>query len=76
VHALEMTTGEIIRTLNSKRVDSSAVMKLERVLRTSDMVKFAKGIPDVEENEIVLQLAINFVQATAVYPEPPIPQAQ
>lgn len=76
IHALEMTTAEIIRTLNSKRADSSAVMKLDRTLRTSDMVKFAKGIPDPEENEIVLQLAVDFVNATAVYPEPPIPQQQ
>jgi hypothetical protein len=76
IHALEMTTGEIIRTLNSKRVDSSALLKLERALRTSDMVKFAKGIPDPEENEIILQLAIDYVNATAIYPEPPIPQQQ
>lgn len=78
IHAREMTTGEIISTLHSKRVDSSAVMKLERVLRTADMVKFAKGIPEMEENESCLQLAMNFVEGTAIYPEPqlPIPQAQ
>ncbi len=76
IHAKEMTTGEIIYTLNNKRVDASAVMQLERVLRTADMVKFAKGIPLNEENENVLQLAMNFVQATAMIPEPPKPIEQ
>jgi LPXTG-motif cell wall-anchored protein len=76
IHAKEMTTGEIIYLLNSNRADASASMKLERVLRTADMVKFAKGIPENEENEYCLQLAMDFVSATAIYPEPSIPQIQ
>jgi hypothetical protein len=70
IHAKEMTTGEIIFTLKGLRADPTALMYLEKVLRTSDMVKFAKAVPANEENENVLQLAMNFVQATAVYPEP------
>ena len=76
IHAREMTTGEIIQTLNSKRANASALMQLERVLRTADMVKFAKGIPEAEENENCLRLAMNFVEATSIYPEPPIQQMQ
>lgn len=76
IHAREMTTGEIIHALYSQRANSTAVMQLERILRTADMVKFAKGIPPAEENENVLQLAINFVEATAVYPEPLNPSQQ
>ncbi|MDQ3110564.1 MAG: DUF4381 domain-containing protein [Bacteroidota bacterium] len=74
IHAKEMTTGEIIRALHTIRVDASAIMQLERVLRTADLVKFGKANPVNEENENVLQLAMNFVQATAVYPEPIPPQ--
>lgn len=76
IHAREMTTGEIIQTLHSHRADASAMMQLGRVLRTADLVKFGKSIPPPEENENVLQFAINFVQATAIYPEPPTPQPQ
>ncbi len=73
VHAQEMTTGEIIMHLRGIRADPTAVMYLTRVLRTADMVKFAKGIPDNQANEECLQLAMNYVQATAIYPEPPKP---
>lgn len=73
VHAQEMTTGEIIMRLRGIGADPSAVMVLTRVLRTADMVKFAKGIPDNQANEECLQLAMNYVQATAIYPEPPKP---
>jgi hypothetical protein len=76
IHAREMTTGEIINALYSQRVNATAVMQLERVLRTADMVKFAKGIPPDDENENVLQLAIKFVEATAVYPETVNPSQQ
>jgi hypothetical protein len=76
IHAKEMTTGEILQKLHAHRVDASAVMQLTRVLRTADLVKFGKETPAPEENENVLQLAMNFVEATAIYPEPPIPQAQ
>jgi hypothetical protein len=70
IHAREMTTGEILLTLHNQRADASALMQLERVLRTADLVKFGKANPGNDENENVLQLAINFVQATAVYPQP------
>jgi hypothetical protein len=73
IHAKEMTTGEIIQALHSHRADASAILQLTRVLRTADLVKFGKEIPPAEENENVLQLAINFVKATAIYPEPPTP---
>ncbi|CAN5740712.1 hypothetical protein BH11BAC7_BH11BAC7_10100 [soil metagenome] len=76
IHAKEMTTGEILQSLHSHRADASATMQLARVLRTADFVKFGKSIPPPEENEKVLELAMNFVKATAVYPEPLTPKAQ
>lgn len=76
VHAKEMTTGEIIQSLHEHRADASAILELTRVLRTADLVKFGKEIPPAEENENVLQLAVHFVEATAIYPEPPTPTTE
>ncbi len=73
IHAREMTTAEIIQTLHGLRADASAMMFLGRVLRTADLVKFGKEIPAAQENENMLQLAMQFVEATAVYPEPTPP---
>ncbi|HEU4719071.1 MAG TPA: BatD family protein [Bacteroidia bacterium] len=69
IHAREMTTAEIIRVLSAMRNDPGNIMKLERVLRTADLVKFAKEIPADEENESSLSLAMSFVQATAAHNE-------
>ena len=74
IHAKEMTTTEIVRALHSLRADSSAIMQLERALRLADLVKFAKAFPDNEENENSIHLAMNFIQATAIYP--PVPNTQ
>lgn len=65
IHSREMTSHEIIQTLRSLRADETAVMYLERVLRTADMVKFAKAQPDEEDNERSLNYAIQIVQITA-----------
>lgn len=79
IHAMEMTTFEMVRALKKQQVAPGSVMQMERILRTADMVKFAKGIPDREENETVMKLAISFIQNTAVYPQiiptNPYPQA-
>lgn len=76
--AREMTTNEIINRLQREGVNTQAVFEIERVLRTADLVKFAKAVPDNEENERVLQMAMNFVHATALYPQvpPQIPTIQ
>lgn len=68
-HALEMTTFEIVRALKKQQVAHGSVMQIERILRTADMVKFAKGIPDREENETVMKLSVSFIQNTAVIPQ-------
>lgn len=79
IHAREMTTFEIIRALRKQNVPQGPLLQIERVLRTADMVKFAKGIPEREENEHVMKLSVNFIQQTAVYPAAlpvnPYPQA-
>jgi hypothetical protein len=69
IHALELTTEEIINTLIKLQSNSDVTQKLQSILRKSDMVKFAKEVPDPEENENCLELAINFVKTTAIYNE-------
>ena len=71
--ALEMTTFEIVRALKKQQVAHGSIMQIERILRIADMVKFAKGIPERDENEIVMKLSVSFIQNTALIPQiPPI----
>jgi len=76
IHALELTTEEIINTLLKLQSNSAVTQKLQSVLRKSDRVKFAKEILNPEENENCLELAINFVKTTAIFPEPIISPLQ
>jgi hypothetical protein len=69
-HALEMTTAEIIRVLRLENVPPAALEQITQVLRTADMVKFAKSVPDARECEQNLSQSKNFVQATALIPIP------
>ena len=61
--ALELTTYEIldIVTANIKREES---ISLKNILEISDLVKFAKKIPDQNENIKNLNLATDFVKKT------------
>ena len=62
--ALEMTTDEILSSglINSISIKESE--ELERILRTSDLAKFAKSNPLPKENELNWQLAYEFVDKT------------
>ncbi len=64
IAAREMTTPEIIAKLRSIYANDSAIIYCERVLRTADLVKFAKGEPDAEENERCLNYAIEIIRLT------------
>lgn len=62
--AEEMVTREILNHLRSMVYLRSSLELLESVLRHSDMVKFAKGVPTSEENERMLTWAREFVLQT------------
>ena len=64
VGALEMTTDEIIAALRDVEMPSASRTDLIAILRTADMVKFAKAEPEAEENEENLNRAIYFVENT------------
>lgn len=76
IPAMESTTYEIVGQLR-KRVEFSRplVEKVEQILQTADMVKFAKSIPAQQENENALNRGIEFVNQT-IRPAVEIPQVE
>ena len=64
IGALEMTTDEIIMALRDVDMPSASRTDLITILRTADMVKFAKAEPEAEENEENLSRALYFVENT------------
>jgi hypothetical protein len=66
IGALEMTTDEIIAALRDVDMPTASRTDLITILRTADMVKFAKAEPEAEDNEENLSRAIYFVENTKV----------
>jgi flagellar basal body-associated protein FliL len=65
IYALEMTSDEIVNALNSIILDEkSSVELVKNILFIADLVKFAKGMPLPDENEIGLLNAYQFVNNT------------
>ena len=64
VEAMEMTTDEIVIALRHLNVDQKAKMDILSLLRDADLVKFAKALPEAEENEQAYNKALNFVEST------------
>lgn len=60
-----MTSDEIIDNMEGiKEVDKEAKMQLKQILRLSDLVKFAKWTPDLNENDLTISNAYLFVNET------------
>lgn len=64
VCAMEMTSDEIIAAMNPEELPAKNRMDLTAILRTADLVKFAKAIPDAEQNEADYLKAYYFVEET------------
>ena len=64
IGAMEMTTDEIIAAMNGIEMPRKNAMDLVAVLRDSDLVKFAKAVPDAAENEDAYHKAYWFVEET------------
>lgn len=62
-NAMEMTSNEIINKLTSEP-DSTMLDELSELFTTADMVKFAKVQTMLNENDMNLLRALNFVNAT------------
>ena len=63
VMAQEMTSDEILEALKSHTNDG-LMSKLRNLFFTADLVKFAKAIPEPNENEVNLEIAYDFVETT------------
>ena len=59
-----MTTDEIVVALRHLNVEQKPKMDLLSLLRDADLVKFAKALPEAEENELAYDKALNFVEST------------
>lgn len=64
VSALEQTTDEIMHIIMAPLVPASAAQNLASILQLSDLVKFAKVIPDEGENAAQVTKAMAFVTDT------------
>ena len=65
VSAIEMTTDEIIQSVSSiKEVEKEWREILREILQLADLVKFAKYVPFVSDNERSLSEAYTFVEHT------------
>ena len=65
VDALEQTTDEILGSLKSTGCNGDDRNLLSGMLKLADLVKFAKAIPEQEENARQVDLAIDFVRNTS-----------
>ena len=69
VGALEMTSDEIIEAMRGVDLPRKQAMDLTEILRSADLVKFAKAMPEAEENEAAYSAAWEFVNQTMPQPE-------
>jgi hypothetical protein len=67
INALEMTSDEIIKNLRGMNIDDfNSIDVLQKMFSTADLVKFAKGLPLPDENEVNLLNAYQFVNNTKI----------
>lgn len=65
IPALEMTSDELIDCLDMMReLEKANKVSLKQVLKLADLVKFAKWTPDLNEHDLTLNNAFEFVQNT------------
>jgi len=64
VHSLEMTTDETMDAIKEHVTDPELLHNLEAILRLADLVKFAKHMPEARENDLSIELALNFIKET------------
>jgi hypothetical protein len=63
--AMEQTTGEILLSLKNKHIETADLNRLTDILKLADLVKFAKVIPDPEQNALQIGYAGEFVRSTS-----------
>ena len=67
VPAMEQTSDEILKGLKTKEIEGeSSTAVLKQILTTADFVKFAKGKPLPDENDMSMMNAFLFVNQTKI----------
>lgn len=64
INALEETTGEILDQLRKRKLPPALRQRLEEILQTADMVKFAKAQPAAQFHEEAFESVKDFVEQT------------
>ena len=65
INALEETTDEILDQLRKRNLPAALRQRLEEILQTADMVKFAKAKPAAQFHEKAFESVKAFVEQTA-----------
>jgi len=65
IDCLELTTNELLSKLNFTNINKDVIIKLQNILITSDMVKFAKYEASSNENINVMKSAFEFIELTS-----------
>ncbi|MEX1062354.1 MAG: hypothetical protein WEC12_02020 [Balneolaceae bacterium] len=65
IAALEMTSGEILRSLREYPAEQKIIDSTRNVLNEADMVKFARFEPDVPQAERTLLIAFQFLDVVS-----------
>ncbi len=68
-NAMEMTSTEIIDKLLEMK-DKESIQELKDLFQTADLVKFAKHAPLMNENDMNLVNAVDFINNTKIEPDP------
>jgi hypothetical protein len=67
---LERTTSEVLFDLRPRKLSAGAISELRAILEASDLVKFAKLMPEPPQAEASLALAFSWVEKTRPEPVP------
>ncbi len=69
IRAMEMTSDEILDAMKEIELPGKNASNLHELLRTADLVKFAKYVPDADRNEEAYTNLYYFVEDTKEMPE-------
>jgi hypothetical protein len=64
IPALEQITHDILGNLKGEGLHQATMVELELLLNLANIAKFAKGMPDPEENKASLDRARRFIEST------------
>ncbi|GJM33102.1 MAG: hypothetical protein DHS20C18_21030 [Saprospiraceae bacterium] len=76
MRALESTTDEIVADLKHSEIDADWHPKIETILETADLVKFAKAEPPIEIHARAIEETEVFVETTKKIELPPEEEAK